>query len=66
MSLFLDIVSSIGTASRGASEAMLMTKARAEPNAMVRQQKIQMVLQLRTIDNSFLRNQMVNEIIKQS
>lgn len=51
---------------RGGEQASLMTIARAEPNPIVRQQKIQMVLQLPTVTNNFVRGQMVSEIIHRS
>jgi hypothetical protein len=47
-------------------QANLMATARSEPDAIVRQQKIQMVLQLPTVTNSIVRGQMVTEIIHRS
>ena len=63
---FLDVMNSFTNFVDGLNQAGLMTAARAEPNPIVRQQKIQMVLQLPTITNQFTRNQMITEIIHRS
>lgn len=63
---FVEVFNGLTNAIRDGEQAALMTAARAEPNAIVRQQKIQMVLQLPTVGNSFVRGQMVTEILHRS
>jgi len=60
------VMGGLGKVMSGCEQASLMAAARAEPNPIVRQQKIQMVLQLPTVTDHFVRGQMVSEIIKRS
>jgi hypothetical protein len=62
----LKVCNGLSTVIGDVEQATLMTAARSEPNPIVRQQKIQMVLQLPTITNSFVRGQMITEIIHKS
>lgn len=63
---FINACSILGDAMRGAEQASLMASARTEPDPIVRQQKIQMVLQLPQVTNNIVRGQIVTEIIHRS
>jgi hypothetical protein len=66
MSFWINLGNGIITFAQGVSNALMLSQASAEPNPIVRQQKIQLVLQLRTISDPFLRGQLENEIIRRS
>jgi len=57
-------LSLIGSMAKGAEEAVVMTAAQSDPNPIVRQQKVQMVLQLRTTPDLWTRQQMINSIYR--
>jgi len=67
MSFWADLgkgLSMIGGVAKGAEEAVVMTAAQSETNPIVRQQKVQTVLQLRTTPDLWARQQMINSIYK--
>jgi hypothetical protein len=57
-------LSLIAGLTKGVEESVVMTAAQSEPNAMVRQQKVQMTLQLRNTPDLWARQQMINSIYK--